>query len=366
MSNPEPQADDWPPRDPEILAALQDAFASGDWGKYHGQQCETLLAALRHTHQVKFARLCASGTIAVELALRGLKVGTGDEVILAGYDFPGNFRAIESVGATPVLVDIVPTSWCIDVSLVDAAVSAETRAIIVSHLHGGIADMRSLREIAERRGIAVVEDACQNPGAVVQGKPAGAWGDVGVMSFGGSKLLTAGRGGAVLTSRPDVDQRMRVYSERGNDAFPLSELQATVLLPQLRRLGVRNEQRQRAVDTIRAASHDWPHLEAVEEMAESDCRASYFKVGFRYRPEATPAGWSRNHFLAEVQRQGVLLGEGFRGFAKRSTKRCRTVGPLPHSEAAAELTAVLHHPILLASPVKLQRLIRVLASTGGK
>ncbi|HAY81167.1 MAG TPA: perosamine synthetase [Planctomycetaceae bacterium] len=362
-SNADPDA--WPPRDPEIQAALQQAFASGDWGKYHGQQCDALSAALRHTHQVSFARLCCSGTMAVELALRGLKIGVGQEVVLAGYDFPGNFRAIEAVGARPVLVDLLPNSWCLDVDQIESALSADTRAILVSHLHGGVADMRSVRELADRRGVAVIEDACQNPGAIVQGKPAGAWGDVGVMSFGGSKLLTAGRGGAILTSQPEIDQRIRVYSERGNDAFPLSELQAAVLLPQLQRLAARNAQRQTAVDTIRNACAKLPYLEPVSAVDE-ESQAAYFKVGFRYLAEATTDGTGRDTFLAALQAQGFQFGEGFRGFVKRSARRCRVHGSLPISAAAAESTVVLHHPILLATPAKLDRLIQVLRGWGVK
>src|SRR5436853_127214 len=81
-------------------------------------------------------------------------------------------------------------------------------------------------ELARGRNIRLIEDAAQMPGATVAGRPAGSWGDVGILSFGGSKLVTAGRGGAVLTSQPDIAQRIRLYTQRGNDAYPLSELQA--------------------------------------------------------------------------------------------------------------------------------------------
>src|SRR5437868_5651821 len=94
----------WPPRDEAILAALQAAYADGSWGRYHGPHCERLRELLAEMHGTPHVWLCSSGTIAVELALRGLKVSADDEVILAAYDFPGNFRAIEAVGALPVLV----------------------------------------------------------------------------------------------------------------------------------------------------------------------------------------------------------------------------------------------------------------------
>ena len=122
----------------EAGAAITGRTASG---------CASCLAQM---HGVQHAWLCSSGTIAVELALRGLKVGPGDEVILAAYDFPGNFRAIEAIGARPVLVDLAPGTWTIDVEQVAAAISPRTKAIIVSHLHGSLADMRRLRRIRRR------------------------------------------------------------------------------------------------------------------------------------------------------------------------------------------------------------------------
>src|SRR5207247_10353602 len=104
-----------------------------------------------------------------------------------------------------------------------------------------------LTELASARGIAVIEDAAQCPGAWVQGKKAGTWGNVGILSFGGSKLLSAGRGGALITNRADVLQRARTWNLRGNIVCPPSELPAAVLLPQLNKLEDRNAQRARAV-----------------------------------------------------------------------------------------------------------------------
>src|SRR5213595_365049 len=98
----------WPLHDEDIRVALERAYAQGDWGRYHGSQCAALTEELAAFHRVPHVMLCSSGTIAVELALRGLGVGPGDEVLLAGYDFAGNFRAVEACGARPVLVDVDP------------------------------------------------------------------------------------------------------------------------------------------------------------------------------------------------------------------------------------------------------------------
>ncbi len=342
FSSPSP----WPLPDPAVHAALNEAFASGDWGRYQGQFSQQLverLAALLHKPHV---RLCSSGTVGVELALRACPVGPGDEVILGGYDFPGNFRCIEACGARPVIVDINRHHGCLDATLLDDAYSQQCKAILVSHLHSGMADMDAIIKFAAPRGITVIEDACQAPGATVDGQPAGSWGDLAVLSFGGSKLLTAGRGGCVAAKRNEHLQRIRVFADRGNDAYPLSELQAAVLLPQLERLSDDNEQRWNAANVIQRAVYDSRWLEPVSPSFEHSHRPSYYKLSMLLSPELAEPN-KKAQWIAAVQAEGIPIGEGFRGFAKRSTHRCRSVGTLTNARAMADRGIVLHHPVLL-------------------
>jgi perosamine synthetase len=348
----------WPPTDEDIRRALLAVYEDGSWGRYHGPHCERLRGLLAEMHGVDHAMACSSGTIAVELALRGLGVGPGEEVILAGYDFPGNFRAVEAVGATPVLIDIDPNTWCLDPRHIADATSEKTRAVIVSHLHGGMASMREIMAIAGERGLNVVEDACQAPGAAVDGRVAGTWGDVGVLSFGGSKLLTAGRGGAIVTRDAAIEQRARVFAERGNDAFPLSEMQAAVLCPQLEKLAERNKRRGEAVARLTQQMVDTEGLAGVQNA--SDVSPSYYKMAWRYDPK----NWSdveRERFLATMRAEGVALDEGFRGFTRRSSRRCRRVGNLEYSERAAAQTVLLHHPVLLEPIETIDRVAQAFA-----
>ncbi|HUE75029.1 MAG TPA: aminotransferase class V-fold PLP-dependent enzyme [Pirellulaceae bacterium] len=349
----------WPLPDEEVREALLAAYSDGSWGSYDGPHGQMLVDRLRQVHQVEHAILCSSGTIAVELALRGLKVGSGDEVILAGYDFAGNFRAVEAVGARPVLVDLAAGSWTLDPQGLSAAIGPQTRAVIVSHLHGTLADMPRIVQSAHSAGLRVIEDACQTPGASLAGKIAGSWGDVGIHSFGGSKLLTAGRGGAIVTPHADVAQRIRIYSQRGNEAFPLSELQAAVLIPQLDKLPKRNEQRAAAVARLRARLADMPEI-AIPEPPRHDAVPAYYKLGMLYRPSCTAddrevAAQRRERFAAAVRAEGVALDEGFRGFALRSSSRCRLAGSLARSQSAAQGTLLLHHPVLLEGMEVLDR-----------
>ncbi len=340
----------WPLADDDVRAALEAAYADGSWGRYHGPNCERFTKSLAEFHDVDHVTLCCSGTIAVEIALRGLRIGPGDEVLLAGYDFAGNFRAIEAVGARPALVDVDPATWCVDVERVEAAIAPETRAMIVSHLHGGLAPMRRLMQIAAARGLAVVEDACQSPGAIVDGRRAGKWGDAGVLSFGGSKLLTAGRGGAVLTRSAEVHQRIKVFAERGNDAFALSELQAAVLLPQLAKLDERNAIRRRNATSLVEQLADVRLLTPVAIAAPPN-EAAFYKLAWLVGDAhgVVDRTAARESFIAAAQCEGLAIDAGFRGFATRSTRRCRHATTLDHSRRAAESTVVLHHPLLLES-----------------
>jgi dTDP-4-amino-4,6-dideoxygalactose transaminase len=353
----------WPLPDEEIRSALEAAYVDGTWGRYHGPHCDRLKSLLADLCGVSQAWLCSSGTIAVELALRGLKVSSGDEVILAAYDFPGNFRAIEAVGARPVLVDLESRTWTIDVDQVEVAASDRTKAVIASHLHGSLADMRRLRQIADERAIAVVEDACQVPGAMVAGRPAGSWGDCGVLSFGGSKLLTAGRGGAVVTNREDIVQRIKIHCERGNDAFPLSELQAAVLAPQVPKLAVQNSRRTEAVMLLLAECKEAMGLTPIA-LPTNENRPAFYKLPWLLHRNSDDCSQPefegrRGEFVAAARAEGVALDEGFRGFVRRSNERCRLIGDLANARRAAAGTLILHHPVLLES----DETIRLVAQT---
>lgn len=332
--------------------------ASGDWGRYHGPWCERLAAELAQRLQTTHVLLCSSGTAAVELALRGLGIGPGDEVLLAAYDFKANFTNVLCVGATPVLVDVREDDCQLDVTQLDAARSPRTRCVIASHLHGGMVDVSRLGDWCTARGIAWLEDACQASGGAIAGKPAGTSGDVGVLSFGGSKLLTAGRGGAIVTARADVAQRIRLYTQRGNDAYPLSEMQAAVLLPQIERLADRHAQRRRAVEYLcpRLQALGLTPLRSTADVADP----AYYKLGLRHEP-STWDGLSRDALAAAARAEGIALDSGFRALHRiHARRRFRAVGPLPLAEAADAGLLALHHPALLGTPDELRLLVGAL------
>jgi len=353
---------EWPFDDPAVAEALQRALADRTWGKYHGPHCEQLAAALAEYHTCQHVQLCASGTVAVELALRGLKIGDLDEVILAAYDFKGNYQDVLAVGAKPVLVDIATDNWNFDPERIESALSAATKAIIVSHLHGGVVPMPRLMDVARANDVAVIEDACQMPGANVFGRKAGMWGDVGVLSFGGSKLLTAGRGGAILTNNEQIVQRARLYSQRGNEAYPLSELQAAVLIPQLEQLDKLNQRRAENVARLLGLLSSEKGLQPFKNKP-SDSQPGYYKLGFQYDP-AHFHGLSRDDFSAAMRAEGIAFDAGFRALDRiHSARRYRKTDSLSNAHAADERSLILHHPVLLGEANDVKQIVEALDKT---
>ena len=345
----------WPLIDDATRQVLALLAADGSWGRYHGPHCDALIAALQRQLACEHVLLCSSGTAAVELALRGVGVKPGDEVILAAYDFKANFTNVLTLGATPVLVDVRVDDWQLDLDQAEAALSAQTRAVIASHLHGGVVDMPKLRELADRHGFAIIEDACQSPGATVAGRPAGMWGDVGVYSFGGSKLLTAGRGGAVFTNRADVAQRIRLYTQRGNDAYPLSEMQAAVLLPQMSQLDERNQQRSENVAALASLLSNVGGLDVIRS-AVADSAPAFYKLGLRYNATAF-SNLARDHFAEAMRAEGIALDAGFRALHLTHARgRYRAVGELSVATAVDAAALTLHHPVLLGGNAEIREI----------
>jgi dTDP-4-amino-4,6-dideoxygalactose transaminase len=347
---------EWPVLDDAVRTALEAAYRDGSWGKYLGPHVERLEARLAEYHEVPHVLVCGSGTFAVELALRALRIEAGDEVVLAAYDYGGNFLAVHAIGARPVLIDVAADDWNLAPERLAAAVGPKTKALIVSHLHGGLVPMRDLMQRAAALGLRVVEDAAQAPGARVGGRRAGTWGDVGVLSFGGSKLLTAGRGGALLTRHADVQQRARVAQQRGNVVCPLSELQAAVLLPQLEKLDERNSRRAENVRRLTEGLRTVPGLRPFARREVGD-EPGYYKLGFRY--DAAAFGLRRERFTAALRAEGMAFDEGFRALhVGRSPGRYRRGGELTEAEAAHRGCVVLHHPVLLGGAVECDEVVR--------
>jgi dTDP-4-amino-4,6-dideoxygalactose transaminase len=207
-----------------------------------------------------------------------------------------------------------------------------------------------------------VEDAAQAAGATTEDRPAGTWGDAGVLSFGGSKLLTAGRGGAVLTRHADVFQRARLALGRGVQQWaPLSELQAAVLIPQVRKLAERTALREVRVRQLLDAIRDVPGLRPFGP-PPAGSRPAYYKLGL-FLDEAA-FGLPRETFVKALRAEGVAFDPGFRALhIGRAAGRYRAAGPLTHAETAGRTVVGLHHPVLTLGTAEVEQVAAAIRKT---
>ena len=168
---------------------------------------------------VKHCRAVNSGTSALHLALLAADIGPGDEVITVSMTFVATTAAILYSGARPVFVDVDPVTWTMDPTLIEAAITPRTKAIMPVHLHGLMADMDPIMEIARRHGLVVIEDAAQAHGAEYKGRRAGSIGDLGCFSFYPGKNLGAyGEGGAVVTNETELARRISLLRDWGQES----------------------------------------------------------------------------------------------------------------------------------------------------
>lgn len=231
-----------------------------------------------------------SGTDALHLALRAIGIGPGDEVITSTFSFIATAEAISILGARPVFVDVDPKTYALNTKAVEAAITPRTRAIIPVHLYGATAPMQEIMRIADAHQLAVVEDCAQAVGAESNGRKAGTFGTISAFSFFPSKNLGAcGDGGAIVTARDDLAQRVRSLRAHGGRKkywheevginSRLDEMQAAILRVKLRHLEAWTEQR-RAV----AAAYDegFCGLDGVQlPVEESGCRHVYHQYTIR-------------------------------------------------------------------------------------
>jgi perosamine synthetase len=230
------------------VAAVADAVRTawyGDAGTVIGEFESAFARHVGRAHAISMP----SCTSALHVSLAALGIGAGDEVILPDATWIASAAPVDYVGAEVRLVDVDPADWCISLSEVDRAIGERTRAVIAVDLYGGMPPMEELTDLCEARGVALVEDAAEAIGSSYGGRPAGGFGVTSTFSFHGSKTLTTGEGGMVVTDDPDLHQRMLVLRDHGrppgdvdfyNDEvafkYKMSALQAALGLAQLERV----------------------------------------------------------------------------------------------------------------------------------
>ncbi|MDP3722501.1 MAG: GNAT family N-acetyltransferase [Candidatus Omnitrophota bacterium] len=164
---------------------------------------------------MRYCLATSSGTGALHLAMLGLRLGPGDEVIVPDITWVASAAAICYVGATPVFVDVDRTTWCLSAEAFERAITRRTKAVVVVDLLGNFPDMDAVRTIARQRGIHIIEDAAQAIGAEYRDRKAGSFGEVGIFSFTGTKLMVTGEGGMLVTNEKTLYQRAKGLAHHG-------------------------------------------------------------------------------------------------------------------------------------------------------
>jgi dTDP-4-amino-4,6-dideoxygalactose transaminase len=290
-----------------------------------------------------------NGTDALELTLRALGIGAGDEVIIPANTFIATPAAVEAAGATPRFVDVDAATLLVTADLIAEAISSRTAAVIPVHLFGQIPDMDAIGRVARRAGIAVIEDAAQAHGARWRGRRAGSFGEAACFSFYPGKNLGAfGDGGAVVTDDPALADRVRSLGNHGRAEHSkhvherigtnsrLDTLQAAVLLAKLPCLDRWNASRRRAAMRYRGHLSDLPSLRTVEIAADAESVHHLEVIRVPQRDRLATRLAERGiatgiHYPIPCHRQPAFLGEA----------------PLPVCEvAAAEILSLPMYPHL--------------------
>jgi len=292
-----------------------------------GSKVQQFEEAWARYHQALHCLCVVNGTSALEVALRALGVGLGDEVILPPYTFVATPSAALLVGAVPIFADIDPETYELDPAAVEAAVTPRTKAIIPVHIGGCPPDMDGVLAVAKKHGLRVLEDAAQAHGAEWRGRRVGAIGDVGTFSFQASKNLNSGEGGAVVTNDEDLYQRLWSLHNVGRIQSPdwrtrgwyqheilgfnyrMTEFQAALLLAQLTRLEAQSARREAGAAYLDRELAQIPGIRPQRRDPRVTAHAHHIYI-FRYDP-AHFGGRPRESFLAALRAEGVPCSGGY-------------------------------------------------------
>jgi len=307
---------EWPQWNECEERALREVLASGRWQS--GPQVEAFEREFAIYQGSDHAICVTNGTSSLELALRSLSIGPGDEVIVPTYTFAATGLAVLAVGARPVFVDSEPETLNIDPDKVRAAITGSTRAVIPVHIGGHPADLDELKELSASHSLPLVEDAAHAHGAEWRGERIGAHGHCASFSFQTGKSITAGDGGCLTTGDPVVAERLRSLRDFGRGPggelvrvggnHRMTEFQAAVLRCQLGRLDDQIAVRESRVSRLRSSLTRIPGI----NVAATDPRVTrhpHYQVLLHYRPEEF--GLSKAQLLQALVAEGVPVEAGY-------------------------------------------------------
>lgn len=293
---------DWPPVSAATADKLKDLYLSRAWS-FNSQTEQEFEKAFADYHTAKYGIFMGNGTVTLECALEALGIGPGDEVIVPGLTWIATAMAVRYVGAKPVFADIAADTFTLAPAAVQAAITPRTKAIIPVHIYGSIADLEQLLALAQKHGLALIEDCAHMQGGQWQNRGVGSWGDIGSFSFQQSKTLASGEGGICLTNDAQLAEKLyrckhigySRYDQQGQAGTPPppgltshnyrgTAFQALLLNEQLPGLNKLLQEYQNFADILKADCCDIPgfRLQSPGRLAS---RQGYYALGMVFEGE---------------------------------------------------------------------------------
>lgn len=327
-----PNRSRWPLFERDEINAASSVLESGQVNSlHHGAQCEAFERKMADLCGVPYAISVANGTLALELALRALDIGDGDDVVVPARSFMASASCVVACGAKPVFADVDPVSQNVTAASIEAALTPATKAVIVVHLAGWPCEMAEIMDLAVRKKLLVIEDCAQAHGARIDCQTIGSFGDAAAFSFCTDKIIsTAGEGGMLVTRSRSIWKKAWAYKDHGKDPddyaaitpgpdflwlhsslgsnFRLTEFQGAIGSIQVDKLASRLAARRR---NAQALENELSQISAIRLMKPREgIEHSRYKYYFAVRPDALRTGWERRHIIENAQTAGVACSTG--------------------------------------------------------
>ncbi|MCU4364248.1 DegT/DnrJ/EryC1/StrS aminotransferase family protein [Acinetobacter variabilis] len=321
----------WPSFTQEEADAVSRVLLSNKVNYWTGQECREFEKEFAQFAETRYAVALANGTVALDVALKALGIGAGDNVIVTSRTFLASASSIVTAGANPIFADVELDSQNISARTIEAVLTPNTKAIICVHLAGWMCDMDPIMQLAKEKGLYVIEDCAQAHGAMYKGKSAGSIGHIGAWSFCQDKIMTTGgEGGMVTTNDETLWKKMWSYKDHGknfdsiynkqhppgfrwlHDSFGtnwrMMEMQAVIGRIQLKKMSEWTAQRNANMEKIYAVFADSPYF-TVHRPSDDYVHAAY-KCYVQVNTDALPEGWSRDRIVTEINAEGVPCFSG--------------------------------------------------------
>ena len=321
----------WPSFTQAEADAVSKVLLSNKVNYWTGQECREFEKEFAQFAGTKHAVAVANGTVALDVALKALGIGAGDDVIVTSRTFLASASSIVTAGANPIFADVELDSQNISRRTIEAVLTPNTKAIICVHLAGWMCDMNPIMQLAEEKGIFVIEDCAQAHGAMYKGKSAGSIGHIGAWSFCQDKIMTTGgEGGMVTTNDESLWKKMWSYKDHGknfdsvynkqhppgfrwlHDSFGtnwrMMEMQAVIGRLQLKQMPEWTAKRNANMARIQVAFENSPYFTVAKPSVEY-VHAAY-KCYVQVNTSALPEDWSRDRIMAEINALNVPCFSG--------------------------------------------------------